>query len=263
MPIPKIQNVPTKHVTLPLAKKKVKIRPFLVKEEKLLIMARESEGEDTTQEYISAMQQIIDACSHGQLDAETLSQPDLEYIFIQIRMMSKGNISKFQYRCLEEVDDPDNEGEKKQCGTLLPVKLDLSKIELKKNEDHKSLFKIPNNNIHIQMKYPSIALSAELEKQGINQDNIENMKWSQIEYLIISCIDSIIEGDENQADTYNDFTKEELSEWLETVPSETLEDIVTYFFSSIPHLEHTIEVTCHGCGAQHKIPVRGLENFFD
>ena len=263
MAIPKIQNVPTKNVTLPLLKKKIKIRPFLVKEEKILLMAREDDSENKVEEYMNAMKQIIDACTHGQVDPETLSQPDLEYIFLQIRMMSKGETSKFQYKCLEQVPDSENEGQTKQCGTMLPVTLDLKKIELKQQEDHKTLFQIPNNDIYIKMKYPSIGLAAKLEKEGITQDNLKNMKWSQIEYLIVSCIDSIIEGNDKEASTYNSFTESEITEWLETVPSETLEEIVEHFFQKIPYLEHTIEVKCHGCGAEHKIPIRGLENFFD
>ena len=263
MPIPKIQNVPTKQITLPLSNKKVKIRPFLVKEEKILIMAREAEADSAVEEYINAMKQIVDACSFGQLNADELSQVDLEYIFIQIRMMSKGETSKFKYRCLEQVPDPENEGETKQCGTSIPVTLNLKEITLEKDENHKTLFQIPNNDIYIQMKYPSVSLAAELEKEGISQENVENMKWTQVEYLIVSCIEAVIQGNEESADTYSDFSRKEMIEWLESVPSETLENIVENFFQTVPKLSHTVKAKCPGCGKKHEIYLTGLENFFD
>lgn len=252
--IPKIQNVPSKDITLPLSRQKVKIKPFLVKQEKILIMAREEE-ENKTEAYVNAMSQVIHDCTFGKVKATTLAQADLEYIFMQIRMMSKGNKSEFKYRCLADVN-----GE--TCNTLIPVIVDLKDVELKTDEEHKTLFQIPNNDIYIQMKYPSIDMSAKLEESGIDVTNVTEMKWSQVEELIVSCIDSIIEGDKNSANTYSDLKKEDLIDWLEDVPSDTLEEIVKVFFAKVPYLAYDLNMTCPKCGTKHEIELRGIENFF-
>lgn len=252
--LPKIDSQPTKKITLPINKKKITIRPFLVKEEKILIMAREND-ESTTKDYLEAMCQIIESCVKENIDPLDFNEVDLSYMFLRIRMMSKGEFSKVTYRCKADTDDG-------VCNTPMEISLDLNKVDAHYPEGFKSLFTIPNSDIHIQMRLPTIRDVTNFEEQGIKVENVEDLKWEHIEYMITTCIESIIEGDKEDSNIYSDFAREEIASWLDEAPDTVIEDIITNYLTKIPYLRYSVNHTCPACGTEHNFDIVGLENFF-
>lgn len=257
--LPKIENYPTKKVTLPQSKKKVTVRPFLVREEKILIMAREQENAGQ-KEFLEAMCQIIESCVKEKIDPEKMNEIDLSYLFLQIRMLSKGEGSQVTYRCKAKVG-PGSE-EDGTCDHPMEIPLDLTKVEVYRPEGYEDLFKVPNNDVYIQMRMATISDFVEFEENNINISDPSSLKWRDIEFLITTCIDSIIEGTKDDSTIHDDYTREQLAEWLETVPDSVLDDILNKFLLNTPYLRYQVKTECAKCGTKHEFDIVGLENFF-
>ena len=236
--------VPKYKLTIPSTEKEVSFRPFLVKEEKILLIAMESEKEE---EMTTAIKEIIQNCIYEELDIENMPMFDVEYIFLKLRSKSKGEIADLTFEC-------------GKCGAKIPVQVDLSKIEVTRTEGHDT--KIPlSDDVGIIMKYPTMAVQKQINQDGSQVENI----FTTVSF----CIDSI--WDKEQVYSTKDHTAEELNEFLESLPDDSFTKIQK-FFDTVPVLKHKMEVKClekNGkakkasmCGWKATKTLEGLGSFF-
>ena len=238
MPLPKIAT-PTYELELPSTEETIKFRPFLVKEEKLLVLALESED---TKQITTAIKNVIKNCilTKG-VKVETLPTFDIEYLFLNIRGKSVGEVLDVNIIC------PDD-GE-----TEVGVKIDLDEIKVKKNDDHKKQIKL-DDSIMMEMKYPSLE---QFVKNNFDL-NVKNAMDQSFE-LIASCVDKIYSEDEVWAAA--DCTKKEMTEFLEQMNSSQFKEIES-FFETMPKLSHTIKVKNPNTKKENEIVLEGLASFF-
>jgi len=233
-----IVETPRYECTLASQDTQVQYRPFLVKEEKILLMAMESKDNN---EIINATKQVLKACTFEELDIEKLPMFDIEYLLLQIRAKSVGEKSKFKVIC------PDD----KQTAT--DVELDLSEVQVQVEDDHTNKIVIDEKrNLGIVLNYPSLGITkAGFDVNKSDADSTFN--------VICSCIDHIYEGDK----TYpaKDSTLKELKDFLESITQKAFSDIKK-FFESAPQLRHTVEVTNPKTGVKSEVTFKGLQDFF-
>jgi len=238
MPLPKIAT-PTYELELPSTGETIQYRPFLVKEEKLLVIALESED---TKQITTAIKTVIKNCIITKnIKVESLPTFDIEYLFLNIRGKSVGEELEVNIIC------PDD-GE-----TQVPVKIDLDDIQVQKNDEHTNRIKL-DNTIMMEMKYPSLD---QFIKNNFDFDN-KNVMDQSFE-LIGSCIDKIYTEDEVWSTA--DVTKKELNEFLESMNSSQFKDIEK-FFETMPKLSHTIKVKNPKTEVESEVVLEGLASFF-
>jgi len=238
MPLPKIAT-PTYELVLPSTEKTVRYRPFLVKEEKLLVLALESED---NKQITNAIKTVIKSCVTAKgLKVETLPTFDIEYLFLNIRGKSVGEELEVNVIC------PDDKV------TEVPVTIDLDDIQVQKSDDHNNQIKI-DDNIMMEMKYPSLD---EFIKN--NFDFKEGNQMEQSFDLIASCIDKIYTEDEVWSTA--DCTKKEVKEFLESMNSSQFKDIEK-FFETMPKLQHTITIKNPKTKVESEVVLEGLASFF-
>ena len=238
MPLPKIAT-PTYQLELPSTGQSINYRPFLVKEEKLLVLALESED---NKQITTAIKTVIKSCiSTKGIKVETLPTFDIEYLFLNIRGKSVGEELEVNIIC------PDDEV------TEVPVTIDLDEIQVQKSDDHTNRIQI-DSNIMMEMKYPSL-------DQFIknNFDFKEGNQMDQSFDLIASCIDKIYTEDEVWSTA--DCTKKEVKEFLESMNSSQFKDIEK-FFETMPKLQHTITVKNPKTKVESDVVLEGLASFF-
>ena len=238
MPLPKIAT-PTYELTLPSTGKPVQYRPFLVKEEKLLVIALESED---NKQITTAIKAVLKACvlTKG-IKIETLPTFDIEFLFLNIRGKSVGEELDVNIVC------PDDEK------TEVAVKIDLDDIEVQRDENHTNQIKL-DDTLMMEMKYPSLD---EFIKN--NFDFNDKNQMDQSFQLIASCIDKIYTEDEVWATA--DCTKKEVNEFLEGMNSNQFKEIEA-FFTTMPKLSHTISVTNPKTKVKSDVVLEGLAAFF-
>ena len=238
MPLPKIAT-PTYELELPSTGKTIQYRPFLVKEEKLLVLALESE--DTTQ-ITTAIKAVIKACIKTRgIKVETLPTFDIEFLFLNIRGKSVGEVLDVNIIC------PDDEK------TQVTVQVDLDSIECRKTEGHTNKIKL-DDTIMMEMKYPSLDQFIKS-----NFDMKEENQMEQSFDLIASCIDKLYSADEVWAS--EDCSKKEMSDFLEQLNSSQFKEIEK-FFETMPKLSHTIKVTNPETKVKSDVTLEGLAAFF-
>ena len=238
MPLPKIAT-PTYELELPSTGKTIKYRPFLVKEEKVLVIALESED---TKQITNAIKAVLKNCvlTKG-IKVENLPTFDIEFLFLNIRGKSVGEEIEVNIVC------PDD-GE-----TNVPVFIDLDSIQVERDDDHTNQIKL-DDDLMMEMKYPSL-------EQFIknNFDFEEGNQMDQSFELIATCIDKIYNEDEVWATA--DCTKKEVKEFLESMNSSQFKEIEK-FFETMPKLKHTIEVTNPNTKVTSEVVLEGLASFF-
>jgi hypothetical protein len=238
MPLPKIAT-PTYELELPSTGETIQYRPFLVKEEKLLVIALESED---NKQITTAIKTVIKNCILTKnIKVELLPTFDIEFLFLNIRGKSVGEELDINIIC------PDD-GE-----TEVPVKINLDDIQVQKSEEHSNRIKI-DDKIMMEMKYPSLD---QFIKNNFDFDNKNAMDQSFD--LIGSCIDKIYTEDEVWATA--DVSKKELNEFLESMNSSQFKDIEK-FFETMPKLSHTIKVTNPNTQVESEVVLEGLASFF-
>ena len=238
MPLPKIAT-PTYELVLPSTKKTIKYRPFLVKEEKLLVLALETED---TKQITQAITTVIKGCVLTRnIDIEELPTFDIEYLFLNIRGKSVGEEVEVNIIC------PDD-GE-----TEVPVKINLDEIEVHFSEDHIKQIKI-DDNLMMEMKYPSLE---QFIKNNFDFSGESNMEQSFD--IIGSCIDKIYTEEEVWAT--DDCSKEEITEFLEQMNSVQFKE-VEKFFNTMPKLSHEIKITNPKTKKKSTVVLEGLSSFF-
>ena len=237
--------VPEYTLTIPSTEKTIKYRPFLVKEEKILLIALESEDQTN---ILNAIKTIIDACIFGDtLKASEMPTFDLEYIFLQLRAKSKGEVIDLKYEC-------------PKCKTELEVNLNTEDIQVTKKDGHTNTIEL-NEELGVVMKYPTI------EMQHMIQD-MQEKKQSEVESLfklVTRCIDYIYDKD----NTYplKDHTEKEVNDFIDSLTDDHFQKI-SKFFETMPVLQHEFQLKCtkkkkdKTCSYKETITLSGLQSFF-
>ena len=238
MPLPKI-STPTYELELPSTGQTVKYRPFLVKEEKVLVIALESED---NKQITNAIKAVLKSCIQTRgVKVEHLPTFDIEYLFLNIRGKSVGEELEVNVIC------PDDEE------TQVKTTINLDDIQIEKDENHTNKIKL-DENLMMEMKYPSLE---QFIKNNFDFD--EKNQMDQSFELIATCIDKIYNQDEVWATA--DCTKKEVNDFLESMNSSQFKEIET-FFETMPKLSHTIKVTNPKTKVESDVVLEGLASFF-
>ena len=239
MPLPKI-SAPTYELVLPSSNKKIRYRPFLVREEKILIMALESED---TKQITEAIKTVIHNCviTRG-IKVDKLSTFDIEYLFLNVRGKSVGETVEVNVTC------PDD-GQ-----TKVPVEIDIDSIKIQKDSKHTNIIKL-DDNLSVQMNYPSLDQFIETNFETDSQ----NTQVDQSLNVIMSCINQVYNEEESWS--ASDCTKKELKEFVESMNSKQFKDIEA-FFETMPKLSHKIKITNPNTKVQSEVVIEGLASFF-
>lgn len=241
MPLPKI-STPTYELELPSTGKKIKYRPFLVKEEKILILALESQ--DPTQ-ITNAIKQVLKDCVQTRgVKIEDLPSFDIEYLFLNVRGKSVGEAIDLIVTCSDD-------GE-----TTVPVKLFVDQIGVVKPEGHSKDIKL-DDKIVLRMKYPSLKQFIEENFEFEGNEDVSTIERSF--EVISSCIDTIFT--EEEAWAASDCTKKELTQFLEGMQSAQFK-MIEDFFTTMPKLSHTFKVRNPKTGVESEVTLEGLTSFF-
>lgn len=232
MALPKI-DLPLFELSLPSTDEIIKYRPFTVKEEKILLMAQEAKDPN---QMVLAMRQIATNCCPN-LDIDSLAMFDLEYIMLQVRAKSIDNKITFS------IKDPDT-------GDPVSLEIDVDDVELKIDEDHTKEIAV-SEDMYLMMRYPRLSeVSVFL--------NVIDKPTESLFDVMISCIESVVNGDE--ISNLNDFTKEEVMDFIETFPGGTI-DALQKFFETMPKLSFQSKYT-NSAGEEKEVTLEGTETFF-
>lgn len=234
MALPKLNDTPKYNITIPSTGKKVKFRPYLVKEEKVLLIAMESKD---TVAAIEAIVDTITSCIADNINPEKLTTFDVEYLFTQIRAKSSGETTNILMAC----SDCNVQNE-------VSIKLDDLKIKVPKV---KTLYKL-NDETSIELKYPSYSILTEYDMES------ENTAQKSFE-MATSCIDSILYGEE-RIDS-SDCSREELLEFLDSMTTDQFK-IITSFVETMPRLSHNVKFKCESCDVDNDHLIEGMQSFF-
>lgn len=238
MPLPKI-SAPTYFLTLPSTGKEIKYRPFLVREEKLLVLALESED---SKQITEAIKTVLKNCIETRgIKVETLPTFDIEYLFLNIRGKSVGEEIEVNVIC------PDDEV------TTVPVKINIDEIEVQKFDGHDKKIKL-DDKIYLEMRYPSLD---QFIKNNFDLNATDDM--DQAFELIGSCIDKIYTEDEVWATS--DVTKKELQEFLDQMNSSQFK-LIEKFFETMPKISHTIKIKNPKTKVESEVTIEGITSFF-
>ena len=230
-------DLPTYELEVPSTKKKIKIRPFLVKEEKVLLMALESDDEKNIKEAVLS---LLKACIQSRIKVENLSTFDLEFIFLNIRAVSVGEMVEILVTCQD-----DNE-------TQVKHQLNLTDVKVEFPDGHNNKIMLTDDT-GIIMKYPTFNEFVEGQFSNKEMDDEGAIK------IIAQSIDQIFQGEEVYDESTT--TKKEFVQFVENLTKEQLEKVQA-FFESAPRLEHTFKVTNPNTGVESDYTLRGLQSFF-
>jgi len=233
MALPKL-NTPQYELELPSTGGKIKFRPFLVKEQKLLMMAQESKNES---EITNAISNIIHSCTDGVVDAKTSPLFDVEYVFLQLRAKSVGETAELKVKCPD-----DNE-------TFVDVKVSLIDVSVQMTEDHKNVIDI-TDSIKIVMKYPVLNDMKNVSDRKKEVDNVFS--------LLKTCIHEIHDGDTIHSKI--DMTEKDIEEFIDSLNTAQFEALMD-FFKTMPKLRHPIVVVNPKTKKKGEVIMEGLDSF--
>jgi hypothetical protein len=247
MGLPKIA-IPEYSLKLPSSGKEIKYRPFLVKEEKLLLIAMESEDD---KQIITATKNVLRSCIFDDVNVDEMPIFDIEYVFLWLRGKAKGEKLELKYSC-------------PKCETILQVDLNLEDIKVQKQDEHNPKIEI-TDSVGIIMKYPNMEMQSKIELLGETND-IETLFES-----IRLCIDYIYDNETIYAN--KDHTKKELDDFIESLTEDSFKKL-SKFFETMPKLKHTINLKCAGqpavgkkkknnCDYTEEMVLEGISSFFD
>ena len=237
MSLPKIET-PTYTMVLPSREGEIKFRPFTVKEEKILMIAAET-GEQ--KDMLRAMSDVIKSCTYDVVICDDLPVFDIEYIFLQLRAKSVGEIAKFRVLCPDDME------------TYTEIEIDLTKVDVQVDDDHDNKVVIDEKrNLGVVFDYPT------LSTYDISKD-IDTVNTEDVFNLIYSCVNHIYEGDKIYPG--KDSTLNEKKEFFESISQKNLVDI-RKFFDSIPRLKQEVEVENPKTKVKSIVTLKGLQDFF-
>ncbi len=240
MPLPKI-STPTYELVLPSTGKKIKYRPFLVREEKILILALESED---SKQVTTSIKSILKSCiSTRGIKIDDLPTFDIEYLFLNIRGKSVGESLDLMVTC------PDD------GVTQVPVKLFIDEIEIKKDPNHTKDIKI-DENLTLRLKYPSLD---QFIQNNFDMDTSDDAGLEQSFDVIAGSIDLVYNEEESWAAA--DCTKKELKQWVEQLNTNQFKKIEE-FFTTMPKLSHTLKIKNPKTEVESEVTLEGLASFF-
>lgn len=254
MSLPKIDH-PVYEITLSCSPKPIKYRPFLVKEQKLLMMASSSKD---TKSLIETIKQLIRNCCIDEIDVDNLPIHDMEKLFLELRARSIGENVDVYFKCNattpnDQTDADATASEEVPCGMIINVKIDLLKdVKVKENSNFSNTIMV-NQNIGVKLKHPTIDHMEIFEK--IEEADDPNL----IDDLIASCIDVIF--DNEQVYRAKDATKEELQEFINCLSADAYSKLENYIANS-PTIQYVNSHSCPKCGSQHTINLEGIADFF-
>lgn len=271
MPLPNLEKmVPHFKIIIPSTKKEVTFRPFLVKEEKILLLALEGGDEKV---MLDAIIQVISSCAVTEIKPDTLANFDIEYIFLQLRARSVNEIVELNYRChnsvqlllLEDVErhswnaleekvqavEKFKRGEQvyASCNHLVKIKINVDDVKVQFNDEHKrQIYLTPTMGIN--MRYPNFRTARMLldKDKGSIANNLK---------IIAMCIESVFDD----VSVYTNFTLKEIEEWMEKLTQTQFANLQV-FFETIPKLAHDFEFHCPMCDYKEQIHIEGLSSFF-
>ena len=232
---------PTYTLTIPSTNKQVKYRPFLVKEEKALLIAQQSED---IKVMVDSLKQVIAGCVLDKIDVEKLATFDIEYIFTQIRAKSVGEVVELLFPCVED------HGEDQEKAKL-KISIDLTNLQVEFPPDHANKIAL-FGECGVVLRYPSFATMMKMEK-------LDTTDIDAIFEIIAESIEYIYDGD--QLYYAEEQTKEELLQFLNNLTNEQFSNLQK-FFSSMPRIKKDIEYNCPLCGKHHKVTLEGMQSFF-
>ena len=234
MPLPQI-TTPEFTTILPSTGERLSFRPFLVKEEKILLMAQEGKDKNEIQR---AVINILEECIKTPVTIEDLPLFDIEWLFIQLRSKSVGEVIDLKIKHVEN----------KECLHLNPVEVNLEELEMTKDPKHTNIINI-TDDIGVTMRYPSLKLVGDKNPEGLDSTAVFN--------LICDCVLNVFDKDQ----VYNDFTKEEIDKFVGDLDQKQLLKFME-FFKTMPKIEHTIKYKCEKCGQDVEHKLSGLVDFF-
>lgn len=236
-----LNTAPTYTIKIPSTKKDFKFRPFLVRDQKALMIAQESNNNTV---MLDTIKEIIGSCSKSKIDLDKLASFDIEYIFLQMRAKSVGEIVELTFAC-----DEDHGEDNRRALSKISINLENVKVEFPENHTNKiPLFK----DVGIMMKYPTFDTLRSLEEANVNDiDTVFD--------IVSDCIDYIYDND--QIYSAKDTKKEELLEFLNNLTADQFERVQD-FFKTMPHLRINIDYTCPVCNKVHNKYMEGLSSFF-
>ena len=233
MALPKL-DTPTYQLELPSNQQVVKYRPFLVKEQKILMMAQDA---DDKEDSYNMLAEIVDGCTFNNVDIKTMPIFDFEYLFMKIRCKSVGESTELSVLCPD-----DNE-------TRVPITVNLDGIDVQVEDGHSNVVGV-NDSIKIVMRYPTVN---DIKSVG------EAETLNNVMTLLKVCINEIHDGD--TIHNMIDVTSKELDEFIDSLPTETFEKMAT-FFDTMPKLTHVIEVMNPKTEVTSEVVIQGMESFF-
>ncbi len=239
MPLPKI-NTPTYELVLPSSAKKIKYRPFLVREEKILIMALESED---VKQITESVIEILNSCilTKG-IDITKLATFDIEYLFLNVRSKSVGETVEIVLTC------PDDNK------TTVPMSIDIDAIKIKKDKKHKDVIKL-DESLSLKLKYPSMQQFIENNFEASDNSEVNNTLD-----MIVSCMDVIFNEEETWPATES--TKKELEDFIDQLNTKQFK-MIENFFATMPKLTHTVKVKNPKTEVESTVVLEGLAAFFN
>ena len=236
MALPKI-DVPIYELTVPSTDEKIKYRPFLVKEEKLLLIAMES-GENS--DILRAVKDIVDSCTFNKMKIGNMPMFDVEYIFLQIRSKAVGEVSTLRVLCLDDMK------------TYAKVEVDLNEIEVRVTDAHTNKIEL-SDEMGVIMKYPTV--------DSFVENKIDDISPANMLDVIVTCIDKIYDKKGEEVFDAKDSTKKELVDFVEQMNTTQFAD-VQKFFDTMPSLTHEIMVKNPKTKKESKVTLNGLNDFF-
>lgn len=243
MPLPKLQH-PTFDVTIPSTKKVYSFRPYTVREQKILLMMKES---GTTEEIIKNVKGLILSTCQEDLSKiiDTFTFFDIEYIFLQIRINSVGETSKLSYRCNNVLEDSE------RCNHINVLEIDLREAQVDFSQTPSSQITIPGG-YWLSLKYPAINTAESISEYHNTQDLDVLIK------LIWNCIESI----GSESGIIEDYNLEEFSEFIKSLEVDSFEKILAFLISQ-PILRITANYSCEKCGYSEELILEGISDFFE
>ena len=229
MALPKLET-PIYELTLPSTGEKISFRPFLVKEYKILLTSLDAENTEINR----VVSELVDACTFNKLKIDTLANFDIEYIFLNMRAKSIGEITNLLLNC-------------NNCDNQISIDLNLTEATVEKSEGHVSKINL-TEDIIVEMRYPKFD-----EMINIYQ----NFKSDKIVEMLSDCIKTVYTEDK----IYDDYTKEEMLEFVNSFSKSQFE-LIENFFLTMPKLVQHIEQDCDKCGTHNTMTLEGLQNFF-
>ena len=240
-----VLNAPTHELTLTSTGETIQFRPFLVKEEKLLLMALES---GDTNEMINAIKQIVSSCVITEINFDNIPLFDLQYIFLQLRSQSVGEVIQLRFK---HPDDKNSKGE--TCDHIQDVEINIKNIKPEKLEGHTTKIQL-TDDVGVVMKYPKFNFYNELSNVDESKD-----AFDAIFKIMSNSIEMIYRGEE--VFYSEDHTNEEITEFLGSLNTKQFETI-REFFQTMPNLRHEFDYNCDKCGCKEHVILTGIEDFF-